>query len=146
MIARQSKQELLAQGEVVAAPVVTAIPAQRACTDQNFELPTGLYVAMAVMFTGFVAVLALVLHGGHLAIAFGAIFAFIGVYFGVPFLFPKMAGSSGAKALSWGEFTDCGITTATGHSTAREAAVLVLLLPSLIFCFGLAVAVLWTLS
>ena len=146
MIARQSKQELLAQGEVVAAPVVTAIPAQRACTDQNFELPTGLYVAMAVMFTGFVAVLALVLHGGHLAVAFGAIFAFIGIYFGVPFLFPKMSGSSGAKALSWDEFTDRGIATATGHSTAREAAVLVLLLPSLIFCFGLAVAVLWTLS
>jgi len=145
MIARQSKQELLAQGEVVAAPVVAAISGQRACTDQNFGLPTGLYVAMVAMFAGFVAALALVLHGGHLVVAF-AIFAFIGIYFGVPFLFPKMAGSSGAKALSWDEFTDRGITTATGHSTAREAAVLVLLLPSLIFCFGLAVAVLWTLS
>jgi len=145
MIARQSKQELLAQGEVVAAPVVAAISGQRACTDQNFGLPTGLYVAMVAMFAGFVAALALVLHGGHLVVAF-AIFAFIGIYFGVPFLFPKMAGSGGAKALSWDEFTDRGITTATGHSTAREAAVLVLLLPSLIFCFGLAVAVLWTLS
>ena len=71
MIARQSKQELLAQGEVVAAPLVAGSTADRACTDQNFELPTGLYVAMAAMFTGFVAVLALVLRGGHLAVAFG---------------------------------------------------------------------------
>ena len=146
MIARQSKQELLAQGEVVAAPVIAPPLTERACTDQNFELPTGLYVAMAAMFTGFVAVLALVLRGGHLAVAFGAIFAFIGVYFGVPFLFPKMAGSSRSKPLSWDEFSDRGIVTATGHSTGRDAAILVLLLPSLIFCFGLAVAVLWTLS
>ena len=29
-----------------------------------------------------------------------------------------------------------GIMTATGHSSAAEATVLVLLLPSLIFCFG----------
>ena len=137
MVGRQSKQELLAQGEVVAAPV------QRACTDQTFELPGGLYAAMAAMFTGFVAVLAMVLHGGHLVVAFGVIFAFITAYFGVPWIFPRTAGK---KALSWDEFSERGIMTATGHSTAREAAILVLLLPALIFCFGLSVAVLWTLS
>lgn len=137
MVGRQSKQVLLAQGEVVAAPV------ERACTDQTFELPGGLYVAMASFFTGFVAVLAMVLHGGHLAVAFGVIFAFITAYFAVPWMFPRTAGKS---ALSWDEFRDRGIVTATGHTTAREAAVLVLLLPSLIFCFGLAVALLWTLS
>lgn len=137
MVGRQSKQELLAQGEVVAAPV------ERACTDQTFELPGGLYVAMALFFTGFVAVLAVVLHGGHLAVAFGVIFAFIAVYFAMPWMFPRTAGKS---ALSWDEFSDRGIMTATGHSTAREATTLVLLLPALIFCFGLAVAVLWTLS
>ncbi len=64
----------------------------------------------------------------------------------MPWLFPKMAGQDRSKALSWDEFSDRGIMTATGHSTARDAAILVLLLPSLIFCFGLAVAVLWTLS
>lgn len=137
MVGRQSKQELLAQGEVVAAPV------ERACTDQTFELPGGLYAAMAAMFTGFVAVLAMVLHGGHLVVAFGVIFAFIAAYFAVPWMFPRAAGKS---ALSWDEFSDRGIMTATGHSTAREATILVLLLPGLIFCFGLAVAILWTLS
>lgn len=137
MVGRQSKQELLAQNEIVAAP------AERACTDQSFELPAGLYAAMALFFTGFVGVLAAVLHGGHLVVAFGAIFAFIAAYFTVPWIFPRVAGK---KPLSWGEFSDRGIRTATGHSTAREATILVLLLPSLIFCFGLAVAILWTLS
>jgi hypothetical protein len=137
MVGRQSKQELLAQGEIVAAP------AERACTDQTFELPAGLYAAMAVLFTGFVGVLAMILHGGHLAVAFGVIFAFIAAYFSVPWIFPRVAGK---KALSWDEFSDRGIMTATGHSTAHDAAILVLLLPSLIFCFGLAVAILWTLS
>ena len=137
MVGRQSRQELLAQGEIVAAPVA------RACTDQTFELPGGLYAAMALFFTGFVAVLAMVLHGGHLVVAFGVIFAFITAYFGVPWMFPRTAAK---KGLSWDEFSDRGIMTATGHTSAREAAILVLLLPSLIFCFGLAVAILWALS
>jgi hypothetical protein len=139
MVGRQSKQELLAKGEVVAAP------AERACTDQTFELPTGLYAAMAVFFTGFVGVLALVLHGGHLAVAFAVIFAFIAAYFSIPWIFPGMASDSRNKPMSWDEFRERGIVTATGHSTAREATILLLLLPSLIFCFGLAVAILWAL-
>ena len=137
MVSRQSKQELLAQGEVVAAPM------ERACTDQTFELPPALYAAMATTFAGFVAVLASVLRGGHLAVAFAVIFAFIAAYFTIPWTFPRVARK---KALSWDEFRDRGIITATGHSTAREAAILVLLLPSLIFCFGAAVAVIVKLS
>ncbi len=35
MVGRRSKQELLAQGELVAPPI------ERACTDQTFELPGG---------------------------------------------------------------------------------------------------------
>lgn len=140
MVGRQSKHELLAQGEVVAAP------AQSACTDQTFELPTGLYVAMVVFFAGFVGVLAMVFRGGHLAVAFGVIFAFIAAYFSVPWIFPRIAGDSRNKAMRWDEFSERGILTATGHSTARDAAILILLLPFLIFCFGLAVAILWTLS
>lgn len=137
MVGRQLKQELVAHGEVVAAPV------ERACTDQTFELPAGLYGAMVAFFTGFVGVLAAVLHGGHLAVAFGVIFAFLAAYFMIPWTFPRVAGK---KPLSWDEFSEHGIMTATGHSTAGEAAVLVLMLPALIFCFGLAVAILWTMS
>jgi hypothetical protein len=38
------------------------------------------------------------------------------------------------------DFGHSGIATATGRATAREATILVLLLPFLILCFGIAVA------
>jgi hypothetical protein len=135
MTTRQTPETLLARDEIVAAP------AQRACTDQTFELPAGLYAAMAAMFAGFVGILAFAFRGGHMAVAYGVIFAFIAAFFTVPLLFPKMGAKfGGAKPLDWFDFSDDGIMTATGRSSARDATVLVLVLPFLILCFGIAVA------
>jgi len=135
MSGRLKQEQLLARDEIVAAP------AERACKDQSFELPAGIYLAMASMFAGFVAVLSLAFRGGHMAVVYGVIFAFIGAFFAVPALFPAMArDKTSMKALSWFEFGDRGVATATGHASAREATVLVLLLPFLIMCFGIAVA------
>jgi hypothetical protein len=118
---------LIARDEIVAAP------AQRACDDQSFELPGGLYAAMATMFAGFVAVLAFGFRGGHMGVACGVIFAFLAAYFAIPAIFQQK------KGLSWAMFRYKGINTATGHSSAKEATVLVLLLPCLILCFGIAI-------
>ena len=52
MTGRQTREQLLVRDEIVAAPV------KRACDDQTFEVPTAIYVAMATMFAGFIAVLA----------------------------------------------------------------------------------------
>ncbi|MGE5564155.1 MAG: hypothetical protein ACM3ZV_12755 [Bacillota bacterium] len=134
MVGRRTREQLLEAGEIVAPPV------ERACTDQSFELPAGLYAAMAAMFTGFVAVLGLAFRGGHMGVAVGVIFAFIAAFFAVPAAFPGMAAStSRSRSLDWFEFSRRGIHTATGHSSAGEATVLVLLLPFLILCFGIAV-------
>src|SRR5690349_1783492 len=113
MSVRQSQDLLLARDEVVAPP------GKRACEDQSFELPTGIYVAMASMFVGFVAVLGFAFRGGHMAVVYGVIFAFIGAFFAVPALLPAMA-PQGPKALSWFEFGHAGIATATGRASARE--------------------------
>jgi hypothetical protein len=135
MVGRQTREQLLAQGEIVSAPAL------RACTDQTFELPAVIYVAMASMFTGFVAVLGFTFRGGHMAVVVGVIFAFIAAFFAVPAMFPGVASATvSRKALSWTEFSGRGVVTATGHASAREATVLVLLLPFLIMCFGIAVA------
>ena len=135
MSGRQSQHQLLVSDQIVAAPAV------RACDDQSFELPPGIYVAMASMFAGFVAVLGLAFRGGHMAVVYGVIFAFIAAFFAVPALFPGMVGDrTSTKALSWFEFNNRGIATATGRANAREATILVLLLPFLILCFGIAVA------
>jgi len=135
MSGRQTQQQLLVRDEIVAAPGV------RACEDQSFELPPAIYVAMASMFAGFVAVLGLAFRGGHMAVVYGVIFAFIAAFFAVPTMFPAMAADqTGTKALSWSEFSNRGIATATGRASAREATILVLLLPFLVLCFGIAVA------
>jgi hypothetical protein len=49
--------------------------------------------------------------------------------------------SSRTHAVSWSRFLDEGIDTATGRTGALEATTLVLLLPSLIFGWAIAVAV-----
>lgn len=132
---RLTREKLIARDEVVAAP------AERACSDQSFELPTGIYFAMVSMFAGFVAVLGSAFRGGHMGVVIGVIFAFIAAFFAVPTLFPRMVPEdSRRKALSWDEFQARGIRTATGRATALDATILVLVLPFLILCFGIAVA------
>lgn len=141
MSRRQTQEQLLARNEIVAAPV------KRACDDQSFEIPTPIYAAMAAMFAGFIAVMSLVFRSGHMVVVYGVIFAFILAYFGVPALFPKQAPEeSRAKALSLFDFGHRGIATASGRSSARDAIILVLLLPFLIFCFGIAVATIASLT
>lgn len=127
------KRQLLATDEVVDDPV------RRACEDQSFELPSRIYVAMALMFAGFVAVLGGA-FGDRMAVSFGVIFAFLAAFFAVPSLFPRIARDSRTRALHWHEFRDRGIDTATGRATAASATVLVLALPFLVLCFAIAIA------
>lgn len=123
---------LLANDEVVEGP------APRACEDQTFELPTGIYIAMAAMFVGFVAVLSLA-FSDHMQVSFGVIFAFLAAFFFIPTLFPGLARDNQTKALEWHEFASRGIDTATGPTSAISATVLVLALPFLILCFAIAI-------
>lgn len=137
MTTRVKSEVLTARDEIVAAPVA------RACDDQNFGLPTRLYIAMAVLFAGFVGMLSAAFRGGHMAVVYCVIFAFIAAFFAIPAMFPAMAQSR-KRPLSWTMFRMRGIQTATGRTTASEATILVLLLPFLIFCFGVAVATIAT--
>ena len=127
MTTRQKTEVLIARDEIVAPPI------ERACEDQSFELPGGLYAAMATMFAGFIVVLAFGFPGGHMGVAYGVIFAFLAAFFAIPASFQQKQG------LSWAMFRYKGIQTATGRSSATEATVLVLLLPFLILCFGIAI-------
>lgn len=130
---RQTADTLVARDEIVIAPN------SRACDDQSFEIPTGIYVVMIAMFTGFVAVLNIA-FSGHMGVTFAAIFAFIAAFFAIPISFTRVARDSRTSALPWHEFIDRGIDTATGRTKAGSATVLVLTLPVLIFCFALAIA------
>ena len=64
---------------------------------------------------------------------------FIGAAFGVPALWVRMKPDNPTRALSWDRFRYDGISTGSGHLTAGEATVQVLLMPALIVFWGLCV-------
>ena len=127
------------QARLLAREEVVDSPPQRACEDQSFELPSAIYIAMAAMFVGFIAVLSLAFND-HMVVSFGVIFAFLAAFFAIPSLFPQLAREKGTKTLQWHEFIDRGIDTATGRTSATSATILILALPFFILCFAIAVA------
>jgi hypothetical protein len=122
----------------VDARVVAPPPALRSCEDHNFELPTPLYLTMAALLSGFLAVLAIGLADPGLIVPMGINFVFLTAFFGIPVIFVR-ASRAGHSALGWSEFLQRGIMTATGHNSGREAAVLVLMLPAFIFLWAIAI-------
>lgn len=122
-----------------AEAVLVPAPRQRACEDHSFELPNGLYMAMAGLFFGFLAVLAVGLSSPGLIVPMAINFIFLTAFFAVPSIFVRTT-RDGSRASSWTRFMDRGIDTATGHNSGREAAILMLLLPTFIFCWSLAIA------
>lgn len=117
---------------------LVSAPAQRACEDHSFQLPTGLYIAMAALLFGFLAVLAVGLSSPGLVVPMAINFIFLTAFFAVPAIFVRTA-RDGSRASSWTSFLDRGIETATGHCEGKDAAVLMLLLPAFIFCWALAI-------
>jgi hypothetical protein len=128
--------------QLAAIDALVAAPPKRACTDRTFELPPVLHVATAALFLGFVSVLSFAFRHPQLAVPFGVFVAFIVAFFTVPGLWARMQPSeTRTRALSWAEFRENGIDTMTGRESAASATVMVLLLPFLILCWAIAVAI-----
>jgi hypothetical protein len=136
MTARFNSEILAARADIVAPPAL------RACEDHSFEMPTGIYAAMAVLFFGFVSVLSFAFMGPTMVVPYGTCMIFIAAFFAVPVLFVRTGPGEAhvKKALDWYEFREKGIATATGRSSAAEATTLALLLPFLILCWAIALA------
>lgn len=132
MVEKLARETLARHAEIhVDAPRVVAP------TDRTFELPTGLYAATVALFLGFIGTLAMGFGNPEMVIPF-VIFAFFVVAgFGVPALWTRLAPETKSKPKSWARFQQEGIQTAYGRSTARDATVQVLILPTLIFAWGL---------
>jgi len=106
--------------------------------DRSFELPTGLYIATAALFLGFMAVTAIGFATRELILPVAVIVLFIFAAFGVPAVWVRMVPESRRKSLSWSRFQAEGIATEHGRTSARDATVQVLILPVLIFLWGVA--------
>lgn len=127
--------------EVLAANAdIVAPPAAPSWNDHSFELPPAIYIAMGALFFGFIAVLSMAFLNPAMAVPFAVCALFIVVFFTVPVIFVRTAPTDGSKPLRWSRFMEKGVAIEHGRCSGGEAAVLVLMLPALIFCFGVAIA------
>jgi len=133
MVARLDKVQLLARGEVVAAPP------QRACEDRGFELPTGLLFGVFALFGLFLTVMSIGFMNEALVVPMAVNFFFVAAFAYVPAKWALMQPAKKGRALRWDELQCSGIETLTGRSSAGEAATLVLLLPACVLLWGVAV-------
>ena len=136
IIARHARVEAV-PSFVVSAPVQPHVDHP----PRSFELPTGLYVATAACYFGFLAIMASAFSSPGLIIPMAIFAIFIAMFFAVPFLWSRMRGEGeGALALSLPLLKARGIDTHTGRLSGGEAAAQMLVLPALIVLWGLAVA------
>jgi hypothetical protein len=134
-----TRETLAKVAAVVPAPHVSdQLP--RAEIDRTFELPTGLYLATAALYLGFIAVMGLAFMDAGLVLPMAIFALFIVAGFGTPALWARMNPAKTSAALTWGQLRHRGVQTATGHLDAGAATVQVLILPVLILGWGVAVA------
>lgn len=130
-------RELLAR----TADITTEAPRVPTAVNRTFELPKGLYVATVGLYLGFIATLALTFAHPELTIL-AVIFAFsIVAGFALPLVWTRLAPQTLSKSKTWARFQFEGVMTGSGRATARDATVQVMILPVLIFLWGVSVAV-----
>lgn len=134
--------------ELAKVAAITAAPEQviRTEIDRSFELPTGLYVATVALYLGFIAVMASAFMNPGLVMPMVIFALFIVAGFGTPMLWVRMRPEQRQRAMTWQHFRNRGVQTATGHLAGGAAAVQVLILPVLILCWGIAVAIIAALT
>lgn len=137
----QRLQNHLARGvaRIVDAPAggQAAAPRHQVDVDRNFELPTGFYVATVGLYLTFLAVMFVGFASPGLIIPMAIFTVFIVGLFGVPAIWTRLKDNS-SKPMSHGQFAHKGIMTNTGHCSARDAAVQMLILPVLIVLWACA--------
>lgn len=126
-------RELVAEHAVI---VEAPRPAHE--VDRSFELPKGLYVATVGLYLGFLAVMAFGLSTPGLIIPMVIFTLFIVAGFGLPMIWATMEPGHRSKPMSWSRLVSQGVSTYTGRVKAGDAAAQVLILPVLIFCWGVA--------
>jgi hypothetical protein len=134
-MAEQITRQLVAEKALVLDESAVRAPTT---VDRTFELPTGLYVITAALFLGFIAVMGAGFANPKMILPLAIFTVFVVMFFAVPAQWARMKPGNTQKAMSWTRFKARGIMTLTGHSTAGAATVQVLILPALIFLWGIA--------
>ena len=116
---------------------IVAAPKPRHEVDRTFELPKGLYAATVALYLGFLAVMATGLSTPGLIIPMAIFALFVVAGFGVPAIWTRLAPGTASRSMSYAKLRRDGIATLTGRLTAKDASVQMLILPVIIFCWGI---------
>lgn len=125
------------QFQIVATKVAT--PNIRPEIDRSFGLPPVLHIATFGLYFGFLVVMSVGLGTRELAIPLAICFVFLGMAAAVPAKWVTMKPANKTPKTSWIDFTQDGIETYTGRMRANDAMAQVLILPVLIFLWGIAI-------
>lgn len=139
-MAERITRQLVAEQAIVREEAELRVPAPRIVrgVDRNFELPTRLYAAMAVLFFAAAGVMTFGFSAPGMIVPTGIIAIFIAMFFAVPTLWARMKPENPQRATSWARFRQFGIMTPYGRTTAASATVQVLILPVLILVWAVA--------
>jgi hypothetical protein len=136
MAQKLNREAIAAQADVHAQMPAAAVAHE---VDRTFELPAALYAGTVACYLAFLGITAAAFSTPGLILPMAMFTFFIIAGFGVPTIWARMDPAKLAKAKGWTRFQRDGIKTLTGHNTAGEATVQVLILPALIVVWGLAV-------
>lgn len=106
-------------------------------TDRTFGLPTRLYGLTVGAYVAFLGITAVGFATGGLIIPIAICLIYVAMAFGVPTLWTRTGPAHRSRALTWAEFRRSGVATATGRMSAADATMQVLILPAVVFVWGL---------
>lgn len=129
-----TREELrIADALVAERPAAVSSP-----VDRTFELPPGLLLGYFGLILAYLGVMAVGFPSPGMVLPMAIFVTFIVAAVAVPTAWVKMGPDNARKALSLDQLEQRGIMTHTGPCSAGAASIQVLLLPALIFCWGLA--------
>lgn len=131
-----SHADLAAVAHVADAPFNTRV-------NRTFELPAALYAITVACYLGFLALMSVLFMNAELVLPMVAFVVSIVGGFGLGWKWVAMRPDNDNPTLTFGQFSNRGIQTLSGRLTAAEASAQVLILPVLIFAWGIAIAIIY---
>ncbi|MBO9497930.1 MAG: hypothetical protein J7496_02685 [Novosphingobium sp.] len=137
MAEKLNRSEVAVKAIIHPEPVAT-LPGQAnfGRVDRSFELPTALYALTVGLFLAYLGVMCIGFANPEIALPMAAFVISIVAGFGVPALWVRMKPDNAQRPLSWSRFMSEGVETLSGRLDGKSAAAQVLVLPALIFLWG----------
>lgn len=117
---------------------IVAAPKPLHEVDRTFQLPKGLYAATVGLYLGFLVVMAVGFSTPGLIIPMAIFTIIIVAGFGVPAVWTRLSPITDSKQITFSRLQREGISTLTGRLSAKDASVQMLVLPIIVFCWGVA--------